>query len=456
MKYDQSSDTYANSDISESFLLANSANQVWRKYLREIYNVSFTATTYFEEVTSRKYLATEISTLPKDEGGNVLSRILLDRLTMPIAFTAHQLGLFPFLHVSPGVSFTAVAERFSMDPRHSREILDGLCETGILARTNDTYSLTSEGEELALAERSGSPNPFFWGGTIEVIGSGMITPESLVQRILQRAASVEAARTGPGGDNPMMAQVETSEADARRFARHMRAQMQRAGERIADLPIWRGDERVLDVAGGSGHYLAALAARHPALAGSVLETPRTDAAAREALGAAGLGGRLGVVTGSMWEPSAWVALRGRYDVVFYSYVLHDWRPRDVVRLLAAAADTAASVPDGRVLVHDMFLRDGGRSPADKAGFGRLVWYWTDEGAQYRLSDVAAMAAAAGLHLEGVHPADGALSDLLVFRPARGADAAARGGAMPQGAPLEDGVRLVATDGEEFAETLPVP
>ncbi len=422
MKYHQNLDTYSNSDVSISFLLSSSKNKQWREYLAKHYSSPITATSYLEAVKSHNFSFPDPPFIKGDTGSEFLTRIHKDRLTLPIAFAAHHLGILPYIHAQRQATPMRIANHFNITDGHAHEMLDSLHSTGILSISHNSYSLTPAGEELALPERAGAPNPFFWGGTIEVIGSAMITPESLVLKI----RSAPAAGAGPGAGNPMMARVETSAADARRFAAHMRAQMQHAGERIAASPLWRGTERVLDVAGGTGHYLAALAAAHPALTGAVLETPHTDAAARAALAAAGLAGRVGVVTGSMWDPAAWAALRGQHDTVLLSYVLHDWRPRDATRLLAAAAAAAAAAPGGRVLVHDQFLREGGRSPPDKAGFGRLVYFWTDEGAQYRLSEVVAMAHAAGLTLESVHPADGALSDLLVLRPARSRPAHAEG------------------------------
>ncbi len=422
INYHQNLDTYSNSELAISLLLSSSKDKQWREYLAKHYSAPITATAYLEAVKSRNFSFPDPPFIKGDTGSEILTRIYKDRLTLPIAFAAHHLGIVPYIHAQRQATPMRIASHFNITDGHAHEILDSLHSTGILSLSHNSYSLTPAGEELTLPERAGAPNPYFWGGTIEVIGAAMITPESLVLKI----RSVPAAGAGPGAENPMMARVETSAADARRFAAHMRAQMQRAGERIAALPIWRGTERVLDVAGGTGHYLAALAAAHPALTGAVLETPHTDAAARAALAAAGLAGRVRVVTGSMWDPAAWAGLRGQHDTVLLSYVLHDWRPRDATRLLAAAAAAAAAAPGGRVLVHDQFLRDGGQSHPDKAGFGRLVYYWTDEGAQYRLSEVVAMAHSAGLALEAVHPADGALSDLLVLRPARSRPARADG------------------------------
>jgi Mn-dependent DtxR family transcriptional regulator len=414
VKYYQNLDTYSNSDISTSHLMSSNKTKQWREYLAKHYSIPVTANSYLEAVKSHNFSYPDPPYIKGDSGSETLTRIHTDRLTLPIAFAAHHLGIFPYIHAQRQATPMRIAKHFNITDGHAHEMLASLHSTGILSLSHNSYSLTPAGEELALPERAGAPNPYFWGGTIEVIGSAMITPESLVLK----ARSAPAAGAGPGAGSPMMARVETGAADARRFAAHMRAQMQRAGERIAALPLWRGTERVLDVAGGAGHYLAALAARHPALRGAVLETPHTDAAARDALAAAGLSGRLGVVAGSMWDPAVWARVQRQYDTVLLSYVVHDWRPRDAVRLLASAAAAAAAVPGGRVLVHDQFLREQGGSPPDKAGFGRLVYYWTDEGAQYRLSEVVAMAHEAGLVLDAVHPADGALSDLLVLLPAR--------------------------------------
>ena len=116
--------------------------------------------------------------------------------------------------------------------------------------------------------------------------------------------------------------------------------------RVLDL---RGRRHLLDVAGGSGIYACAIAAKHPQIQAVVLEKPPVDAVARRAIAQRGFTERVSVRAGNMLTDS-WPS---DHDVHLISNVLHDWDVPVVRQLLEKSF--AALNPGGMLVVHDAYI-----------------------------------------------------------------------------------------------------
>lgn len=129
-----------------------------------------------------------------------------------------------------------------------------------------------------------------------------------------------------------------------------------------------GRRRVLDIAGGSGIFACALAARHPGLRASVLEKPPVDRVAARAIRDRGFADRVDVVASDMLT----APLPGGYDVHLFSNVLHDWDVDVVQKLLHASWDALPA--GGLLIVHDAFLNAGKTGPVAIAGYSVLLMH----------------------------------------------------------------------------------
>jgi predicted O-methyltransferase YrrM len=136
--------------------------------------------------------------------------------------------------------------------------------------------------------------------------------------------------------------------------------------------------RLLDIGGGSGAYAIAVASAFPETRATVLEASPVDQIARRTISAAGLDGRIDVVTADMFT-DAWPA---DHDTHLFSNVLHDWNEADCQRLLAKSV--AALPHGGRLLIHDMLLDDDMSGPLWAAEYSVLLTTVT----QGRLSSAA--------------------------------------------------------------------
>ncbi|HEY7216334.1 MAG TPA: methyltransferase [Thermoanaerobaculia bacterium] len=167
----------------------------------------------------------------------------------------------------------------------------------------------------------------------------------------------------------------------------MAAQSASIGPALAECFDWSGVREVVDVGGGSGTLLAALARAHPHLRGTVLEFPSTARAAAERFAREGLAERCRAVGGSMFD-----ALPKGADVYILCVVIGDWNDARSAAILARCAEAAGAT--GRVLIVEA-AREA--DPAGSAAMD-LQMLVVSGGRSRTREEFRAVIAAAGLEL----------------------------------------------------------
>jgi hypothetical protein len=156
---------------------------------------------------------------------------------------------------------------------------------------------------------------------------------------------------------------------------------------------WGSLGHVVDVGGGNGSLLIALLKAYPRLHGTVVDLPGAAHAAREAFAAAGLGDRADAVAGSFLDPLPPGA--GGY---LLSAIVHNWDDEAARAILRRCAEAAGG--EGRVFVIERIGPDG-ESPSTTRDLRMLAYF---NGRERRVSDLAELAADAGLRIAAVHAA----------------------------------------------------
>jgi len=116
-----------------------------------------------------------------------------------------------------------------------------------------------------------------------------------------------------------------------------------AREVLNAYPVGR-HRRLLDVGGGEGAFVAAVARRHGALELSLFDLPAVASRARRALAAQGLGNRVSVHGGDLFND----ALPAGADLITLVRIIHDHDDAAAERILTAVFDALA--PGGTLVI----------------------------------------------------------------------------------------------------------
>jgi len=232
-----------------------------------------------------------------------------------------------------------------------------------------------------------SGSPWFLGPYYPKLSDRPIARD-LVQILRTNQPASFAGRTEEGDWHRAM----ETEAFAEEFTAAMDCRGLLTGQALApNLDLSRHD-RLLDIAGGSGVFACAMAARFPALRASVLEKPPVDRIASRAIEKRGFAGRVGVIADDMLTG----ALPDGHDVHLFSNVLHDW-DEDVVRQLLRAS--AAALPaGGRIVIHDAFLNAEKTGTLEIAEYSVLLLHIC-QGRCYSVGEMGTWMADAGFSVE---------------------------------------------------------
>lgn len=160
-----------------------------------------------------------------------------------------------------------------------------------------------------------------------------------------------------------------------------------AEEILATYPMAR-HRCLLDVGGGDGSFLLAVARRAPALQLQLMDLPPVAEAARRKLADHGLAGRATVTDGDFFT----AALPTGADLVTLVRVLHDHDDARVLRLLRAVRQVLP--PGGTLLVAEPLAATTGAKPMGDAYFG-LYLFAMGRGRPRSFADLAGLLRAAG-------------------------------------------------------------
>lgn len=176
----------------------------------------------------------------------------------------------------------------------------------------------------------------------------------------------ERVRTALGDYWPYDEAADTRGFDPGRsdaYSGLMSASQPLVARELLDAYPFERHQRLLDVGGGEGSFLASVAARVPNLKLMLFDLPPVAARARQRLAAQGLADRTSVVGGSFRTD----ALPSGADLVTLVRVVHD-HDDDVVRALLCAVREALP-PGGVLLIAEPMSDTPGAEPVGDAYFG---------------------------------------------------------------------------------------
>ncbi|HEY6084925.1 MAG TPA: methyltransferase [Nitrospira sp.] len=172
------------------------------------------------------------------------------------------------------------------------------------------------------------------------------------------------------------------------WAMHHRT-VETAPKIAAQIPM-REAKTLLDLGGGPGTYALGFLKKNPGLRATVCDRPAALEVAKEIASTDKAGGRLSYLPLDLLTQ----AIPGKYDVVWYSNVLHIYSPEQNRSLFDRIAN--AMNPGGRFIIQDAFLHDReGLVPRDASLFAVSMLLFTETGNTYSVMDVKGWLKGAG-------------------------------------------------------------
>jgi SAM-dependent methyltransferase len=139
----------------------------------------------------------------------------------------------------------------------------------------------------------------------------------------------------------------------------------------------KGVKTLLDLGGGPGTYALAFLAKNPDLAATVCDRAPALEVAKEIAASLKHGRRLSYLPLDFMSRK----IPGRYEVIWYSNVLHIYSPLENQRLFRKLASVLA--PGGRLIIQDAFLLDReGLYPQEASLFAVTMLLFTEGGNTY--------------------------------------------------------------------------
>lgn len=147
---------------------------------------------------------------------------------------------------------------------------------------------------------------------------------------------------------------------------------------------------LLDLGGGPGTYAIHFCQRNPRLKAAVYDLPTTRPFAEKTIHRFGLSERIEFQDADYLKEE----LKGRFDVVWLSHILHGESPEDARRIVQKAASVLES--GGTILIHEFILNDSTDGPLFPALFSLNMLLGTDGGQAYSEGQLVEMLASAGI------------------------------------------------------------
>ena len=300
---------------------------------------------------------------------------------------ADDAGIFAALN-EEAATIEEIARKLDLDERAMGVLLRLLASLGLLVSRNEVFDLTLHAR-LYLVNSS----RFYWGPMLHV-GVSAWHRDTLMAKLRQKGSADAVGPLGipkVSGDGRSIddwASGNISMERAREVAMRMHSHSLPAAVGAARHYDFTGIRKILDVGGGSGCFMIAMAQAHPHLRCTIMELPAMCEAAKSYIDSGEVSQNVDTIAVDMFR-QPWP---GGYDAVFFSNIWHDWNFR-TCRWLAER--TYEALPSGgRIMLHEMLLDNTGNGQRTAAAFSMLMLLAT-QGQQFTSSELRSILEGAG-------------------------------------------------------------
>lgn len=292
----------------------------------------------------------------------------------PAITVALELEVFESLQEK--ASAEQLATRMAYSLRGTSALLAMLKALNFLDKHQGKYQLTELSRTYMLKK-----SPYFWGDffsfTAEFLPMYKMLLENIRDGETAEAAAVEGWESG---------QMEPEMA--RRLTNYMQCHSMAPAVGVTKTCDFSSIAKLLDVGGGSGCYVIALANHFENMNGTVMDLEPICRVADEYIEKAGISRRVNSRAVDMFRED-WPE---GYDGHFFANVFHDW-DLDTCAKLAKSSYEALS-PGGSIFLQEMLLDDSGDTPYAPVAFSFLMSAST-KGQQFTFNQLEVILLTAG-------------------------------------------------------------
>lgn len=270
------------------------------------------------------------------------SIIALEKLNQ-IAFSFYTAGAFAaasnldlFNHLRNGPhGHEAIAKKIGVHPDACRRLLLAMQQQGLVEQKDGLFS----NSELGAFMQDDSPVPMWFSQKDNYFYRLW---EYLPDAMREFSPRHQQAWGKPAQE--LYKAIYTDPEQLRKFFRLLDSYNIPIGIEAANLVDFSSSKLILDLAGGTGSFAAQVVKANPHLKGITLDLPPVRPVCEEMVAREQLGDRFSFLAGDMFDRSTYPK---DVDVIFLSYILHNWDDNHCIQILANCRD---SLPKGGKLV----------------------------------------------------------------------------------------------------------
>ncbi len=295
-----------------------------------------------------------MSNLSEDLDFEKLMLICQGHAAFQLLWAGTRLGLFDTLSKRPGLTLRQIANELGIDLQPARILLTGVVTLGLVVKHDDGFHNHSLTEKHMVAASDDSMVPIL-GWQHHIVYKGL---EDFVES-LQQNQNV-GLRHFPGEEPTLYPRLAHEPALETVFQKAMQSLSRQANKQLTERLDLSEAQHIMDVGGGIGENLIALAKRFTHLQATVFDAASVCKLAEENIASQGLSERIGTHVGDLFDTPYPEGI----DAIIYCHMFTIFAPEENQQILEK---TAAALPKGgKVIIFNMMGNDSDDGPMSTA------------------------------------------------------------------------------------------
>ena len=270
-----------------------------------------------------------------------------------------KFDFFTWLDANPS-DFNYIVNHFQINSRPTDVMLTYFKSLGLIEEENNVYRVTDLSKEHLTAHSNWSLVPYF----------STQVERPIVEKLVNVLITGEPESWAAKKNESDWAKAMKREDFAEMFIAGMDSRGAYLAPGLANSFDFSPYNSIIDIAGASGIYIAAIKAKYNTIRGALFEKPPVDRIARQGLKRRNLENTIEVFAGDIFSDY----IPKGFDIHLFSHVLHDWN-MEQNRILVKNSYQSLN-RSGVIMIHDAHLNDNKTGPLSVAEYSILLMFST--------------------------------------------------------------------------------